>query len=92
MYNVIKFDSDAKIRVRGRDEVFSGGIEVDWRLDVYQRGIHTYMSPDPHKGYWEEGDRQWEWREYLGPPESVEVLDPETGQYKPVRRFDFWRI
>lgn len=23
--------------------------------------FHTYSTPDPAKGYWEEGDEQWEW-------------------------------
>jgi len=39
-------------------------------------GWHSYITPDPRKGYWEEGDEAWEFPDLIIPEGNLgEVLE-----------------
>ena len=40
-------------------------IEYLREIGIVHHGFHTYATPDPFKGYWEEGDPDWEWDDVL---------------------------
>lgn len=41
-------------------------------------GVHSYLTPDPRKGFWEEGDEAWEFSVVDMPPSGVCSVDSIT--------------